>query len=347
MTDVSTETAPMTPPALLVAGPSRRSLIASVVAAGLGASFLPALAEAATSPDSLITIFTVAQTAEQLAVTFYSNGVSSAQAGTLKDANGHGLSPDELNYLRAALIEEQLHQLFFASVTGVPIQTPNRFNFPLGVQTGSTNTTFTDLATFIKTQQTLEGVFDSAFIAAVYELGLLGHADLARTACQIAMIESEHRVLGRDILISHKLQDATDPADNWTYAPQLLTSVGAAPSVVQNAGFFNAQNTGDYAYAQAYDPTKTGDARDLLGLGLKGPLADNVLYQSGPFVQPAGGGGPGGGAATPELGSGELLATGLVPLAGILWYRARKSRRARELREVDRESSADTDDSEI
>jgi len=99
------------------------------------------------------------------------------------------------------------------------------------------------------------------------------------------MIESEHRVLGRDILISHKLQDATDPADNWTYAPQTLTSVGAAPSVVQAAGFFNAQNTGTYSYQEVYtyDPTaKTGT--DPLNLGLL-DVAKNVLYQGGPVVQ--------------------------------------------------------------
>jgi hypothetical protein len=334
MTDVSTKTAPTTPFTSFTAPRSRRSLIASVVAAGFGASMLPAMAEAATSPDDAATIFTVAQTAEQLAVTFYTNGVRSAQAGTLKDANNNGLTGDEINYLRAALIEEQLHQLLFASQTGVPVQTPNKFNFPAN--------TFTDLATFIGVQQTLEGVFDSAFIAAVYEFGQLGRADLARIACQVAMIESEHRVLGRDILVSHNLQAVTDPADNWTYAPQLLDSVGAAPAMVQSAGFFNAQNTGAYAYAQTYDPTKTGDARDLLGLGLKGPLADNVLYQAGP-VAPGMGGGPGSGAATPELGSGELLATGLVPIAALMWYRNRKSRRAQELREIDRESSENTD----
>jgi hypothetical protein len=279
MTDVSKETATANLLASFTSL-SRRSLLAGALAMGgavAGAGLLPAVARADTSPDDLTTIFTVAQTAEQLAVTFYTNGI--------KNAGALGLSTDEINYLKAALIEEQLHQQFFASVTKVAVQTPNRFNFPLGVQTGSTNTTFTDLATFIKTQQTLEGVFDSAFIAAVYELTLLGHPELARIACQIAMIESEHRVLGRDILISHKLQDATDPADNWTYAPQTLTSVGAAPSVVQAAGFFNAQNTGAYSYQEVYtyDPTaKTGT--DPLNLGLL-DVAKNVLYQGGPVVQ--------------------------------------------------------------
>jgi len=42
----------------------------------------------------------------------------------------------------------------------------------------------------------------------------------------------------------------------------------------------------------------------------------------------AGSGGPGNGAATPELGSGELLATGLLPLGAALLYRRRRARRS-------------------
>jgi len=335
MTNVSKQTIPATTLPSFDTPYSRRSLIAGVIAAGLGAGLLPAVARADTSPDDVNTIFTIAQTAEQLAVTFYSNGVKSAQAGTLKDANGKGLDPDELNYLRAALIEEQLHQLFFyAAQTGsnkMAVQIPNMFNFPAN--------TFTDLATFIGVQQTLEGVFDSAFIAAVYEFGLLNRADLARIACQVAMIESEHRVLGRDILIAHGLDSvANDPADNWTYAPQLLASVGAAPGVVEAAGFFNAQNTGDYAYQQVYNPLQSGDP---LGLAA---VAANIQYKDGPVAPPTG---MGGGAATPELSSGELLTTGLVPLAGLLWYRARRGRRAQESCPAGQEMGTDTNDKDV
>jgi len=331
MTDVSKQTIPATTLPSFDTPYSRRSLIAGVIAAGLGVGMLPAVAHADTSPDDVNTIFTIAQTAEQLAVTFYSNGVKNAQLGMLKDAKGNGLDPDELDNLRAALIEEQLHQLLFASQTHVAIQIPNKFNFPAN--------TFTDLATFISVQQTLEGVFDSAFIAAVYEFGLLNRADLARIACQVAMIESEHRVLGRDILIAHGLDSVNDdPADNWTYAPQLLASVGAAPGVVEAAGFFNAQNTGDYAYAQVYNPLQSGDP---LGLAA---VAANILYKDGPVAPPTG---MGGGAATPELSSGELLTTGLVPLAGLLWYRARRGQRAQESCPAGQEMGTDTNDKDV
>lgn len=45
-------------------------------------------------------------------------------------------------------------------------------------------------------------------------------------------------------------------------------------------------------------------------------------------VTSSGGGGGGGGTNTPELGSGELLATGLLPLSLALVYRRRRARRA-------------------
>jgi len=46
------------------------------------------------------------------------------------------------------------------------------------------------------------------------------------------------------------------------------------------------------------------------------------------FKIDCGGGGGVVGGATPELGSGELLATGLLPIGAILFYRRRRNRRA-------------------
>jgi len=45
-------------------------------------------------------------------------------------------------------------------------------------------------------------------------------------------------------------------------------------------------------------------------------------------AQPTSPGG-GGGTATPELGSGELVATGILPLGAVLLYRRRRARRLR------------------
>jgi len=323
MTDVSKQTTPETALPSFDTHHSRRSLFAGTMAAGLGLGLLPAVAHADTAGDSITQILTIARTAERLAVTFYTNGVLNHAA--------LGITGAQLDYFKAALIEEQLHELFFtAAGAGAPLA--STFSFPQG------GTTFTDLPTFIATQQQLEGVFDSAFIAAVYEFSALGRADLARTAAQIAMIESEHRVLGRAVL-ADSLPASYDPADNWTYAPQTLPTVGAAPGAVQAAGYLSPTAGNTYKYAQAYDPATQ---RGLIkGLRLN-KVAKKVLYQDGPFVaMGTGGGGGGGGAPTPELSSGELLATGLAPIAGLLLYRRRKEAQARAARENSQNQGAD------
>lgn len=190
--------------------------------------------------DSIQTILNVAATAESLAVTFYTNGVNNASA--------LGLSGNDLDEIKAALLEEEIHREFFIANGGVPAATT--FSFPDGPAT------FTSLANFISTQQQLEAVFDSAFIAAAYEFGQMGRADLTRYACMIAMVESEHRALGRDIARSNNVSlnaamagtTTTDPADNWTFAPQLIPSVGAAPALVQQAGYLSPSGTNSYTY---------------------------------------------------------------------------------------------------
>ena len=177
--------------------------------------------------DSIVDILTVARTAEQLAVTFYTNGIA--------NADKLGITGDNLAYLKAALVEEQIHQLFFTANGGQSLATT--FSFPQGPQT------FTDLKTFIATQQQLEGVFDSAFLAAIMEFAQLGRPDLAQIAGQIATVESEHRALGRVI-------GGLIPADNWAFTPVLVTSVGAAPALVQKAGYLSPMSGNSYTYQQ-------------------------------------------------------------------------------------------------
>ncbi|MDQ2903411.1 MAG: ferritin-like domain-containing protein [Chloroflexota bacterium] len=177
--------------------------------------------------DSIVSILTVARTAEQLAVTFYSNGVDNAAK--------LGLQGDDLAYIKAALVEEQIHQQFFAANGGQSLAT--MFSFPKGAQT------FTDLQTFIATQQQLEGVFDSAFLAAISEFAQLGRPDLAQIAGQVACIEAEHRALGRAIA---KL----GPADNWAFTPVLLGSVGDAPALVTKAGYLSPVSGNSYTYKE-------------------------------------------------------------------------------------------------
>jgi Ferritin-like domain len=213
------------------------AVVTSVAAAGVG---LLTKSASAQSADSVQTILNVAATAETLAVTFYTNGVN--------NATQLGLTGGALDDIKAALIEEQIHLNFFKTAGGVPAA--QTFSFPKGPAT------FMDLSTFISTQQQLEGVFDSAFIAASYEFVQLGHPELARTAVQIAMIESEHRALGRDIASDRNITlDASmagtaspNPADNWAFAPQTLPSVGAAPALVQAAGYLSPNGVNTFTF---------------------------------------------------------------------------------------------------
>ena len=172
-------------------------------------------------------ILSIAATAERLAVTFYSHGVKHHQR--------LGLRGEQLDWIEAALAEEQIHELFFVANGGVPIT--STFSFPKGAKT------FTDLKTFIATQQQLEGVFDSAFLAAIKEFAYLGQPRLAQIAGQIACIESEHRVLGRVI-------GKLSPADNWAFAPVFVESVSDAPALVTAAGYLSPKPGNTYTYQQ-------------------------------------------------------------------------------------------------
>ncbi len=220
---------------------SRRSLLkgAAVGAAGTsglvvaGAELLPLAAHAAspkaTPPcvDTPKTIFSVARTAERLAVTFYSEGIENADELGLKGA--------DLANIKAALVEEQIHELFFGANGGVALASD--FSFPHGPDT------FKHLDVFIATQQQLEGVFDSAFLVAIREFAQLGLPALAEISGQIATIEAEHRALGRQI-------GGLVPADNWAFSPVLLPSVGAAPALVAKAGYLSPRPGNHYTYHQ-------------------------------------------------------------------------------------------------
>ncbi len=211
---------------------SRRSFLAgsAVAAAGVAALGSPTVFAAgrkmSSSPDSAKTILTVARTAEQLAVTFYSEGI--------KNNVQLGLYGKRLEVLKAAVIEEQIHHDLFEKAGGQSLAVD--FSFPRGRET------FTNLRAFVDTQQQLEGVFDSAFLAAIVEFCQLGQPALAQLAGQIACIESEHRALGRMLV-------GDEVADNWAFAPILVRSVGEAPSLVKKAGYLSPRKGNSFTYA--------------------------------------------------------------------------------------------------
>jgi rubrerythrin len=220
---------------------SRRSLLKGSVAGATGlitasaGSGLLSLAHASSlagSPDSVKTILSVARTAEQLAVTFYSQAIAHADSLGLKGKN--------LEDVRAILIGEQIHQHFFASMGGESLA--DTFSFPEGAAT------YENFGLFIKTLLQLEGVFDTTYLAAVKEFAQLGQPRMAQIAAQTAWTEGEHRVIGRKIA-------GLSPADNWGFAPVLVRKVSDAPKAVKDAGYLSPRSGNSYKY----HPVSTAD----------------------------------------------------------------------------------------
>jgi len=201
---------------------------AGIAAVGAGSLLLPKSAYAWGSEgaeDTVVQILSIAATAEELAVTFYSHGIA--------NASKLGISGANLSYLQAAVIEEQIHRDFEVAAGGKPLT--DTFSFPNG------QATFEHLNVFIATLEKLEEAFIAAYLAAVKEFCLLGQPGLAQIAAQICGIENEHRALGRDI-------GGLIPADNWAFSPALVEAVADAVDVLKAEGFLSPKSGNSFTY---------------------------------------------------------------------------------------------------
>ncbi|HTC62257.1 MAG TPA: ferritin-like domain-containing protein [Candidatus Saccharimonadales bacterium] len=222
-----------------------------------------------TSGDTAQQIFTAALIAEDLATTFYYNGLTgmvitdpnlAGTGGTATKTASNG-NEGNVEYIRAALSEEIMHADLLRALTGGtnsandPVQT---FYFPTG--------TFDTLNPFTGILDALENAFIGAYLNATLEFSQMAadskagiahqldaggnrihSTDLeyyAEVASSIMGIESEHRVLGR--VISN-----TNPANNLCYEQtDGLTSVynGTKSAVVALTPFLTP-GTGKTAYS--------------------------------------------------------------------------------------------------
>ena len=239
---------------------------------GIALSGKPAQAqESAQSMDTTAEILTAFLIAEDLATTFYYNGLV---GGVIQDPNLSGPGGTarivtsagnfgNVDYLRAALTEEFIHANFLRiALTGSqnnrtadPYQT---FYFPDG--------TFATLANFLGILNALENAFIGAYLTAVQEFsnkaasaakGTLTGPDakyssahyslLAKQFASILGIESEHRVLGRVI-------GNENPANNLVYeGVDGLTSIynGTSSAVVALTPFLTESTGPAYSLATA------------------------------------------------------------------------------------------------
>jgi len=222
--------------------------------------------------DTVQMIFTAALIAEDLATTFYYQGLLGEVIQDPRLAGPEGSvfnvsvlgSQGNVGYLRAALAAEIGHadlmrQLIGRSdAAGDPVQT---FYFPEG--------SFEDLATFLGTLDALESAFVGAYLAAVRQLSSMaarlppvdapqldpkGNAYtgaqlvfFAEAAASILGVEAEHRALGRVI-------GQSIPANNLCYEQTagVRTVYNGASSAVAALGPFvkpGAKGFGATGYA--------------------------------------------------------------------------------------------------
>jgi len=264
--------------AVLRARLDRRRFLSQAGVVGLGAAAagltlgeaMPARAQSssqsADTPTEILTAFLIA---EDLATTFYYNGLVgkviqdpalAGPGGTAASVTADG-NAGNVNYLQAALTEEISHAdvmrsgLGIANPSGDPQQT---FYFPAG--------TFDTLAAFTGTLNALENAFIGAYLNAVQELaamavtarlngntgyvGSLSAVELeyfAKVAASILGIECEHRVLGRVISNSN-------PANNLAYEQtDGITAIynGTSSAVVALTPFLTESTGPGYSLATA------------------------------------------------------------------------------------------------
>lgn len=259
-----------------VIDPARRKFFKSLGKLGLGAAaggfalnHLPALEAQSSAQDTANQILTAALVAEDLATTFYYNGLV---GGVIQDPNlagpgGTATTPaasgnvPNVDYLRAALSQEISHANLLRAVGNLggsaatdPYQT---FYFPAG--------TFTTLSAFVGVLNALESAFIGAYLTAVREFSSLASQTgdsvpdgpyggpysaaqleyFSQVAASIMGVEAEHRVLGGVIL------NANQPNNlNYEQTDGLLTVYNGPNSAVAALTPFLTPSTGP-AYSLA------------------------------------------------------------------------------------------------
>jgi hypothetical protein len=280
----------------------RRSFVTRAGLVGLSAAaaaFLPGTPVRAQwddrdnlSGDTAQEIFTAALIAEDLATTFYYNGLIgpvimdpnlAGPGGSATNVTAAG-NFGNVDYFRAALTEEITHANLLRSLIGKtssttdPVQT---FYLPTG--------TFDTLTEFLAVLNALESAFIGAYLNATLEFAQMasdtrgfGNAQrdatgkpytsreleyFAEVAASIMGVEAEHRVLGRVV-------GNSNPANNLNYEQtDGLTSVyNGKNSAVAALTPFLGPGTGLTAYSLPIALANAGSVSDVATGGPPAPL---------------------------------------------------------------------------
>ena len=211
---------------------SRRTFIKGAFAAaavgGAAAAGFPSLfgTASAAGSDTNAAILKAARTAEELATTFYYQGVAGPTApnlGKVHDANN-------LNYFQAALWQEYQHVRILTNPLGATSYASGTFYLPTAW--------FDNSANFLAALDVLETAFIGAYLAAIREFAENGFPFYSEVAGDFLGTETEHRVLGR-------ITSGSNPPNNWILENAEFQTVGAAVGVL---GGFLSPGPGTAAY---------------------------------------------------------------------------------------------------
>lgn len=235
--------------------------------------------------DTPSDIFTAALVAEDLATTFYYNGLVgpviqdpnlAGPGGTPHHPNPTDSNVGNVEYLQAAFMEEIVHANLMRSLLGIngsgqdPYQT---FYFPAGG--------FDALGPFLALLDALENAFIGAYLTAAQEFAVLavngatGYTSdqleyFAKVAASIGCVEAEHRVLGRVI-------GNQNPANQKAYEQtDGITSLAHGSNSAEDAlaPFLNPSNGPGYSLQQAL----MNQGNVCLSAPVQTQLPDSTLY---------------------------------------------------------------------
>jgi|SRR5579884_1109143 len=181
--------------------------------------YYPPIKSGSYSPEGILDIFNITDTAEHLAVTFLTAGVNNAST--------IGLSGVTLKIVQAALAEEVYHVQFLESAGASTLT--DSFSVPDPKM-------LTDFTTFFQTIEVADTLFNAAYMTATREFAEIGQPTLAKYAYQIGSVEAEHRTLARTALAL--ANNATDvPPNNKAFETDLFLYVRDAAAVLGDLGF--------------------------------------------------------------------------------------------------------------
>ena len=225
----------------------RRSFLKGAVAiAGMGGAAavgFPGLMTAASAAgDTVGSIITAARTAEELATTYYYEGIAGPRAANLSKVH----NANNLNYFQAALYQEYEH-IQILTGAGAATYASGTFYFP--------DSWFDNADNYLAGLDALETAFIGAYLAAIKSFATLNQPGLAELAGEFLGTECEHRVLGR-------VTSGSNPPNQWILEKVSFATVGdavpaLAPFLSASAGSSGyALPTGDQVRAAAA-PTYT------------------------------------------------------------------------------------------